>query len=156
MCRTAREGDAAALYRLVCELEEKPLEPNGFYEIYWSQLEKPEYRCWVWEEGGLVAGMLNLRVEWQLHHERPVAEILEFAVLKSHQGKGIGRALFSRALTWADESGCELIEVACSQKRSGAHCFYRALGMVQSHYRFLLMLPQKQRFMLDKECFYVE
>lgn len=60
MCRTGREEDAGALYRLVCELEEKPLDQNGFYEIYRSQLESPGYRCWVWEEDGLVAGMLDI------------------------------------------------------------------------------------------------
>lgn len=140
MCRTGREEDAGALYRLVCELEDKPLDQNGFYEIYRSQLESPGYRCWVWEEDGLVAGMLNLRIERQLHHERPAAEILEFAVLKGHQGRGIGRALFSQALSWAKENGCELLEVACSRRRTGAHRFYQAMGMEQSHYRFLLTL----------------
>ncbi len=143
MCRISRGSDAAALYRLICELEEKQLDQNGFYEIYRSQLENPWYRCWVWEEDGLVVGMLNLRLERQLHHARPAAEILEFAVLKSHRGKGIGCALFSQALDWAKENGCELLEVACNQKRTDAHRFYRTMGMAQSHYRFLLPLPKK-------------
>ncbi len=141
MYRVSEKKDADALYQLICELEEKQLDRAGFYETYRLQLKNPCYRCWVWEENGWIAGMLNLRLERQLHHENPAAEILEFAVLKGHQGRGIGRSLFSQALAWANESGCELIEAACSQKRTDAHGFYRALGMEQSHYRFLLTLP---------------
>lgn len=140
MCRVCEEDDAAALYQLVCELEGKQLDWDGFLKIYQLQRENPLYRCWVWEENGLVAGMLNLRLEWQLHHEKPVAEILEFAVSKSSQGRGIGRSLFAQALAWAEEGGCELIEVACNQKRTAAHGFYQALGMSKSHFRFLLAL----------------
>lgn len=141
MYRICEKGDEAAVYHLICELEDKELDWNNFKKAYRLQLDSPNYRCWVWEENGRVTGMLNLRFEWQLHHENPVAEILEFAVLKEYRGRGIGRELFSQACDGARDRGCELIEVACNRRRTDAHRFYRAVGMEESHCRFSLTLP---------------
>ncbi len=145
MYRICEEGDELAVYRLVCVLEGKKLDWSSFQKAYRFQLSNPNYHCLVWEEDGLVAGMLNLRFERQLHHENPVAEILEFAVLEECRSRGIGRELFSQACTWAKERDCELIEVACNRGRTDAHRFYRALGMEESHLRFLLPLNEKTK-----------
>lgn len=87
-------------------------------------------------------GLLNLRIEEQLHHAGSMAEIVELVVSPTHRSGGIGHRLLERACDIACAAGCQGIEVACSLTRAGAHRFYEREGMYASHYRFLKMLGE--------------
>ena len=77
MYRNAAAEDCEAIYRLICEMEQKQLPPDRFSAIYREQLGDRRFRCLVCESEGRVVGVLNLRVETQLHHAGPIAEIME-------------------------------------------------------------------------------
>ncbi|MDO5548680.1 MAG: GNAT family N-acetyltransferase [Eubacteriales bacterium] len=134
--RKSTEKDCSAVYRLICELEQNVLPYANFERIYLAQLQDKRYYCLVCERGGDVIGMLNLRLEEQLHHEEKVAEILEFSITEEERNKGVGKELFARACRIAQERGCRQMEVDCNQRRRDAHRFYSRQGMQHSHFKF--------------------
>ena len=138
--RMACADDGSAIYRLICALEETALPRERFDAILGRQLAGADHRCIVAERDGCVVGLLNLRIEPQLHHCAPVAEILELVVDPKSRGLGVGKALMARAGEAAREAGCVLIEVACNVAREDAHRFYRREGMEADHLRFMRRL----------------
>ena len=136
MYRKAEKTDCGQIYQLICKLEGQTLPPEVFRAIFEKQLESEAFFCLVCELEGRVAGVLNLRFEEQLHHAGWVAEIMEFAVAPAYRSRGIGKGMLAHARRLAEESGCILIEVACNQRRTGAHRFYQREGMRSSHYKF--------------------
>ena len=135
-CRNAALDDCRAVYELICEIEQARLPYDRFAEIFRKQVESELYAHLVCEDGGKVIGVLNLRLEEQLHHAGLVAEILEFAVEPAYRSRGIGREMLARGYALAKERGCGQIEVACNQLRTDTHRFYLREGMHNFHFRF--------------------
>lgn len=140
LLRKSTPADEAAIYRLICGLENKELPQAAFSAIYQSQAGSPQYYHLVCEQDGAVGGVLTLRFEGQLHHAGRIAEVLEFAVDAAWRSRGIGRAMFARACALARENGCAQLELATNRLRTDAHRFYRREGMQNSHYKFCLRL----------------
>ena len=148
--RKATQADEGQVYALICDMEQKELPREAFAAIFARQLEDEHYCCLVCEldqpESGQsgqqpdrqpeLAGVLNLRLEDQLHHAGRIAEIMEFAVAASCRSGGLGRLLFARACDLAREQGCTQIEVACNQLRTRTHGFYLKQGMHNFHFKF--------------------
>jgi len=44
--------------------------------------------------------------------------------------------LVAHALSWADQAGCQLVELTSALNRAEAHAFYRSLGFEQNSLRF--------------------
>ena len=139
--RPAGADDCAGVWRLVCALEGCALPYDRFAAIYARQLADPRCRCLVCASADGLAGVLNLRLEEQLHHATRVAEIMEFAVLPAYRGRGLGRQLLAAACGLAAQAGCAQIEAACNQRRADAHRFYLRAGMQNTHFKFTLPLP---------------
>lgn len=89
-------------------------------------------------EDAVVCGFINVRVERQLHHEHPVAEICELVVDAAHRGSGCGTYLFDAALDVARNLNCEVIEVDSNNVREGARRFYEARGMCKTHVKLTM------------------
>jgi len=139
--RKSGEKDCQAVYDLICDMEGTALPHDLFQEIYDEQLRDSHFYCLLAEENGEVLGVLNLRMEKQLHHAAAVAEIMEFSVAPSCRGRGLGDAMFHEACRLAREAGCVQIEVACNQLRTRTHRFYLAReGMHNFHYKFSMPL----------------
>ncbi len=68
--------DCGKVYELICDMENTRLPYERFSSIYAEQLEDERFYCLIAEEGGIVAGMMNLRMEVQLHLAVRIAEIL--------------------------------------------------------------------------------
>lgn len=134
--RSATLEDCPAIHTLICEIENCQLPYPRFAQIFQHQLESDFYESLVCEDGGKLLGVLNLRIEDQLHHTAPMAEILEFAVSPQCRSLGIGRKMLAAACETARTRGCQQIEVACNQLRTDAHRFYLREGMQNFHYRF--------------------
>ena len=92
--RPAVACDAAAVYKLLCQLEDTCFDRAAFDARFAWQLESPAFCGFVLVDEDEVAGFINVRVERQLHHERPVAEICELVVDAENRGSGRGRQLF--------------------------------------------------------------
>ena len=138
--RRAEEADVRAVAALIGEMENRAYPLEAFYERWSEQLRDGHHTCLVACMDDVVMGCLNLRCEWQLHHDRPVAEIMEMAVAGGSCGKGVGGVLFTAACRLARQLGCELIEVHSKNERAAAHRFYEREGMVKTHVHFTLPL----------------
>lgn len=136
MIRTALEKDMESVYSLICDMEQKALDKNGFEKIFIEHLKCGNKLVLISEQDNEVLGVLNLRTEYQLHHCAKIAEIMELSVREGYRSKGIGKELFDAACQRAKDSGCIQIEVCCNQLRTGAHRFYEREGMHKFHYKF--------------------
>lgn len=136
MFRIGTGKDCESVYRLICDMEQKQLPFDRFSNIYQKQLQDKRYVYLICEMEGTVIGILNLRLEEQLHHAEWIAEILEFAIDPACRGKGIGKKLFAYGCEFAKEAGCTQIEVACNQLRKATHRFYLREGMQNFHFKF--------------------
>lgn len=134
----SRPADVAAVYALICEMEERRLPRPAFDAIYREVQASPAHCLLLARCGDAVAGCLHLRMEAQLHHAARVAEIMELAVGAAWRSQGVGRSLFRAACDRARQAGCVQIEVACNQLRHRAHHFYETMGMHNFHYKFSL------------------
>lgn len=134
--REATAADLEPIYALICELEQCELSHAGFDHAFTLQREDPRYRCLIAEEGGNAVGVLNMRMEWQLHHAARIAEVMELVVSPEARGKGIGRQLLDAARAIAQARGCVQIELVSNRRRLDAHRFYVREQMTQSHIGF--------------------
>ena len=119
--RPAVARDGAAIYELLCQLEDARFDHEAFDARFAWQLESAAFCGFVLVDDGEIAGFINVRVEQQLHHERPVAEVCE-------------------AVAYARACGCEGIEVASNDRRARAHRFYEARGMERTHVKLTMGL----------------
>lgn len=74
MIRPVALGDAEAVYKLMCELEECELPRVPFGSIFSEQLSTAHCKAFVYEgvapgeRAARVLGFINMRIEGQLHH----------------------------------------------------------------------------------------
>ena len=134
--RRAGEGDTGAVYELICDMEAQRLPRPEFGEIFSRQLADGDYRCLIAELDGEAVGVLNMRLEYQLHHAGRIAEVMELAVAPGHRGRGLGARLLAEAERIALENCCVQIELACNRLRTNAHRFYEREGMKNFHCKF--------------------
>lgn len=136
MYKSADIRDCEAVYQMICDMESTRLPYDRFQEIFQRQLEDDRYVCIIREENGEAIGVLNMRLEEQLHHAETIAEILEFVIASGYRNKGIGKDMLAYASQRAKEKGCSQIEVACNQLRHNTHRFYLREGMKNYHFKF--------------------
>ena len=60
--RLATVHDCAAVYSLICEMEEKELPFSDFESIYQSQCADENYYCLVYESEHRVVGCINVSI----------------------------------------------------------------------------------------------
>jgi len=140
MIRHVQPEDRDAIYELLCTLEETALPPVPFDTALQALLKDRGHILLLWQNEDAVLGFLHLRVEPQLHHAAPIAEILELVISPDARGHGAGAALFREACRLAKEAGCPQIEVASSLHREQAHHFYEKMGMKRTHLRLSMAL----------------
>ncbi|HCF86561.1 MAG TPA: N-acetyltransferase, partial [Ktedonobacter sp.] len=64
---------------------------------------------------------------------RNVAFISDIAVMKSHQGKGAGYALFQQCTEWAKSKGADSLDLMVWEFNREAIAFYERQGMGSMH-----------------------
>lgn len=137
--------DLKAVHHLICDMSERWLDYDCFQVIFKAFLKQDGSHSLVAELGGEVVGCLNLRLEKQIHHVGPIAEIMELAVKEECRGGGLGQALVDEAKRIARAKGCLQLEVCCSLQRTRAHDFYRRQGLLPSHYKLTASLGDDRR-----------
>lgn len=136
MLRKAEFNDCQKIYELICDMENKQFQYNAFSKIYQKQMNSLDNYCFVYENNHQVIGVINLRVEEQLHHCKKIAEVMEFTIDKNNRNQGIGKKMFNYACQQMKEIGCSQIELATNQLREDAHRFYEREGMKNYHFKF--------------------
>ena len=87
-------------------------------------------------ENGRALGVLALHRCHMIQYRAPIARITALVVDQPARRRGIGRLLIDHALRWAEQSGCELVELTSALNRAEAHAFYRDLGFEPNSLRF--------------------
>jgi GNAT superfamily N-acetyltransferase len=91
----------------------------------------------VAEVGGRVAGLAGLRVLTLVERDEPVGRLIALVVGEPFRGRGVGRALVAHVEARARRAGCVQLDLSSSDRRDGAHAFYRRLGFADVSRRFV-------------------
>ena len=133
MIREYKLTDENLIYDLLCELENTAIDKEGFNIAFMKQFYDDSYRCLLYEENDEIIGILNMRIEHQLHHGGKVAEIMELYVKEKYRLNGIGKKLLEEAVRIARDEECKRIELSSSYWRTQSHRFYQNNGFTASH-----------------------
>jgi ribosomal protein S18 acetylase RimI-like enzyme len=95
-----------------------------------AQLRDPDLACFVFEEGGALAGFCAVRIDRALPiaEETRRAEITDLAVRAGARRRGIGSALAEAALAWSRERRVARVEVRVAARNPEGQGFWRARG----------------------------
>ena len=63
------------------------------------------------------------------HHGRPWAVVENVVVRESARRRGVGHELMQRLIDMAREADCYKLQLTTGKQRTGAHEFYRSLGL---------------------------
>jgi predicted N-acetyltransferase YhbS len=131
--RCAREGDAAALARLIGQLG-YDASPGEVAERL-SVMESEGRVVLVAELDGEIIGCLSTSVMRVLHRPAPVGRISMMVVDEALRGRGIGAELVRAAEDALATQGCYMVEVTSHERRTEAHRFYERLGYERTSVR---------------------
>jgi GNAT superfamily N-acetyltransferase len=81
-------------------------------------------------------GLIALHRCHMIQYRTAVARITALVVDQRARRRGIGHLLVDHALRWAEQRGCELVELTSALNRAEAHGFYRDLGFEPNSLRF--------------------
>ena len=128
------------VYKIICELEKRPIDKEQFRTIYEDNLKDNNVYYLIALDDSKVIGFASLHIGKLLHHSSRVGEIQEIVVTRNYQGRGIGTALYISLKNIARKNNCSQLEVCCNLKRKKTHDFYLKQGMRQTHYKFVAKL----------------
>lgn len=116
--RLAAPEDCAAM----AVLHQASLPEGWGEEVFAGWLKRPEYRLWLAEMEGMVAGVLVVR------SLPPEAEIITLAVAEEMRRRGIARALFDEAIYALRQEGVTQCFLEVSSLNATAQALYASLG----------------------------
>ena len=140
LIREAGEVDLAGVLHLYAQpgLDDgEVLDENDARAVYRRFGRYPNYRLFVAELDGAIAGTFALLIMDNLAHRGAPSGVVEDVVVAAeHQGGGIGRRMMEHARALCREAGCYKMALSSNLKREPAHAFYRSLGFEQHGYSF--------------------
>lgn len=138
--RMAEQEDVVKVYDLIVELENQVIDFNSFKNVYFENLCNPQIYYYLCTDNNEIVGFISIHIQALLHHAAKIAEIQELIIRKDMKKRGIGSALFNKAMDISKQNKCLQIEVCCNQKRTASHIFYQKMGMTNNHFKFSKML----------------
>jgi GNAT superfamily N-acetyltransferase len=137
--RRCSPKDAVAVSTLLGELGYE-VSPQAAVERM-RRLNNPEMDpMFLAVDNGRPLGFIALHRCHMIQYQAPITRITALVVGQRARRRGIGRLLVDHALRWAEQSGCELVELTSALDRAEAHAFYRDLGFEQNSLRFRKLL----------------
>jgi GNAT superfamily N-acetyltransferase len=134
--REARADDAQQVAALLGELG-YPTRPEQFAGRFARLDAEPAVWLFVAETGDRVVGLAGLRVLALVERDEPVGRLIALVVGAKMRGMGVGRALVAHVEERARHEGCVELDLSSSDRREGAHAFYRRLGFADVSRRFV-------------------
>jgi len=138
--RNAAKDDVDSIYEFMNELEEVNFDQNTFTDNYFKNLLSTDIVYLVAVNNDIIVGFISIYIQYLLHHNANIAEIQELFVKDDQRNLKIGQQLFTKAKEIALQNNCSQIEVTTNQKRIQSQNFYLKQGMINTHYKFTLML----------------
>ena len=133
--RAATISDLDTIYRFMCELKEKPLDPGRFKECFEINLQKQDAHHLVAEAEGKVIGFLSCYGQIVLHHCGMEYEIQEMYVDANYRGRKVGQQLLQAIEEKIGEY--RSLKVCSNVRRKDAHRFYIDNGLELTGNRFI-------------------
>ena len=137
LIRSAYSTDVEVLYKMLCELENEPLDKGSFTEIFLKNLANENVTYLIVELDHQPVGMASCHIQLLLHHAAPVAEIQEMYVRPELRSQGIGQRLIEAIKKNAQQKGAVQLEVTSNQSRTATHRFYEREGFQKTHYKMV-------------------
>lgn len=140
--RDANEHDASVIAefnsRLAAETEEHSLDPNLIGPGVASLLADPgKGRYWVAIQDGSVIAQIMVTYEWSDWRNGLLWWIQSVYVQQEHRRSGVFSSLYRHVETLAQASNAIGIRLYVEENNVQAQKTYRALGMVDPHYRVM-------------------
>ena len=133
--RLCTTEDAAAVSELLAELGYE-VSPEAAAERMRRLNETASDPTFIAGEDGQPLGLIALHRCHMIQYRPPVVRITALVVHHRARRRGIGRLLIDHALGWAEQTGCQLVELTSALNRAEAHAFYRELGFEPNSLRF--------------------
>lgn len=128
--------DLNRVFELLNELYENKLNYEKFKEIYKLKLEDKNSYYIVAVIDNKIVGVLTSEINIQLHRERKQCFVEDLIVDEDYRNKGIGKALLQKAVEYAKENDCEVIELTSYIENENAHRFYEKNQFIKHSYKF--------------------
>lgn len=138
--RKANSDDFESVYLLICDLEGKQMDNESFKTIYSKNLNDPNIYYLIAEKDNSVVGFISLHVQHILHHSKPTCELQELNINSDLRGAGIGGLLMKEVEIIARKLNLEEIELTTKIHREQAQAFYRNLGYIHTHNKYVKKL----------------
>ena len=107
-----------------------PADPPNALGILREVLSQPSRHLLVAEVDGELAGTADMLIVSNLtHHGMPWAIVENVIVAEQHRRRGVARRLLESLIETARAAGCCKLELISGKHRTGAHAFYRSVGM---------------------------
>lgn len=135
LVRRARPADLDGILALYGELAggRTTAAPSGFEEsqpLIGDILADSSRHLIVAIVDGRVAGTADLLVVANLtHHGKPWAVVENIIVMEELRRSGLGSKLVGHLIDLARGAGCYKLQLHSGKQRTGAHAFYRSLGL---------------------------
>ncbi|OSM01486.1 GNAT family N-acetyltransferase [Magnetofaba australis] len=128
------EGQIAACFPLMRQLRPE-LEASEFVATCRQLMQEQGYRLLLARAGETILGVAGYRLGRNLAWGRHLY-VDDLAVASESRGEGVGRALMNELRRLAREAACGQLHLDCGLQRSGAHRFYKRIGLtgVAQHY----------------------
>ena len=133
--RPCTTEDAVAVSALLGELWYE-VSPEAAAERMRRLNETASDPTFIASEDGQPLGLIALHRCHMIQYRTPVVRITALVVDHRARRRGIGRLLIDHALGWAEQTGCQLVELTSALNRADAHAFYRELGFEPNSLRF--------------------
>jgi GNAT superfamily N-acetyltransferase len=141
--REAEEPDLPAVLALYAQpdFNGEVLDLDAARVVFARFQNYPDYKLYVAETAGAVAGTFTLLVIDNLARKGRRSSVIEAVVVAAdRQGEGVGRAMLREALEIARQKGCYKAALSSNVKAKGAHAFYDSLGFERHGVSFRLDL----------------
>lgn len=139
--RRATPDDIDPIYHLICDLEDNQMDRDAFENIYFRSLNNSLVHYIVAEvNNSVVIGFASLHVQHILHHTNPTGEVQELNIDSRYRDSGIGTLLMNELEGIAQSLNLEEIELTTRTHRERAQSFYKKLGYVNTHLKFVKKL----------------
>ena len=132
--RKAKVGDIAGLDKVMQVISDGPGDREKMALLIENILrdENKYLLVAVNEDNGEIAGsLLGVAFEDICGDCRPILLVENVAVLDKYQGYGIGRRMFDEIEQWGRRRNCHYEMLVSGLERTGAHRFYKKIGLME-------------------------
>jgi len=129
--------DLLNIYNLICDLEDEKMDLPFFEKVFTENLNDGNVHYFVAVAENCIIGFISLHIQHILHHNNSTGEIQELIISPHFQGHGVGTMLMHKVESLARELKLEELEITTRVYRERAQIFYKQLGYLNTHYKFV-------------------